>query len=127
MRDPQTIKDANDAARDYLLTLSTEGAVGRTDITVALAWREFLANKRNRRGEPLKNSTRQDYQSIYDNYILGAFDTSHRPLQPQKKEPPPHRAGSGQADPGEEARAGEAHPARTGDAHREPARRPTLR
>jgi integrase len=87
MRDPDTIKRANDAARTHLETLATEGTIPRAEITVALAWTDFLKNKHNRRGERLKNSTRQDYQSIYDNYILGAFDPSHRPLAPRVKEP----------------------------------------
>ena len=87
MRHPEIIKRANDAAKAYLDSLLTEGAVSRAEISVALAWTDFLANKVNRRGERLKNSTRLDYTSVYDNYILGAFDPSHRPLQPRKKEP----------------------------------------
>lgn len=84
LRDAALLDEVNRLAAEEVEKHTGQPFVVSHDITVRVAWEDFIKNKRNRRKRPLQPSTRQDYQSIYDNYILGAFTTSSRPTRKGK-------------------------------------------
>lgn len=72
-RTKKTIDAANEGARAEIAMHTKREKIVAHEVLFRDAWADFLKNKRNRKKQPLKASTRQDYQSIYENYFRGAW------------------------------------------------------
>ncbi|MDX9721484.1 MAG: site-specific integrase [Myxococcota bacterium] len=84
LRNPALIDEVNRLAAREVEEHTGQPFIVSHDMTVRFAWEDFIENKRNRRNKPLQPSTKQDYQSMYEHYILGAFTTSSRPSRKGK-------------------------------------------
>jgi len=75
-RDPLVIQEANNNARIQKTALADQGKVLKpADITVSQAWEKFLSRRstKNPHRKPLKHSSRQDYESQWNNYLEPKF------------------------------------------------------
>jgi integrase len=84
-RKADILKEANRLAAEEVAQYTPQRPVAPHDILVRVAWDDFLKNKRNRKKQPLKASTRQDYESVYENYFRGALSTPPRSRKDQKR------------------------------------------
>lgn len=82
-RTKKVIDTVNERARAEVAKHTKREKIVAHEVLFRDAWADFLKNKRNRKKQPLKASTRQDYTSIYENYFRGAWSAPN--AKPAKK------------------------------------------